>query len=113
MEILEGDALNRAVAEAEGWRYQEIGDGLGWWVPPPNTSDILPRYVDSADLTWAVVDGLRAKGWRYELIDGAETEMLLTLSTHDNYLWVDAEHAHRNPAILNACLRAMEVDNGE
>jgi len=110
MEILEGDALNRAVAEAEGWRYQEIGDGLGWWVPPPNTSDILPRYVDSADLTWAVVDGLREKGWRILLRHHGE-EAIATM-----YRGTDvrqAFHLHRNTAILNACLLAMEVDNGE
>ena len=112
MEILEGDALNRAVAEAEGWRYQEIGDGLGWWVPPPNTSDILPRYVDSADLTWAVVDGLLAKDETiYFSVAITKNRTMAMVRKLGDRLAVLAEvvHAHRNTAILNACLRAYEA----
>ena len=107
MEILEGRKLNEAVLKAFG-PIESSADA--YLHDRPCYEDGLLKYTASADLTWAVVDGLREKGWRILLRHHGE-EAIATM-----YRGTDvrqAFHLHRNTAILNACLLAMEVDNGE
>jgi len=112
MEILEGRELDAAVAKMLGWRFQKIADDLGWWIPPPNIPNILPDYVGDDRLAWAVVDGLREKGWWLDLkqpISPNNPGCYCSLQ-RGAVAW-GAEHLKRITAILNACLLAYDAAN--
>jgi len=102
MEILEGRELDAAVLKTFG-PIESSADA--YLHDRPCYEDGLLKYHKSADLTWAVVDGLRAKGWVVEL----KQPLRLLRDTcycslqRGGTAW-GAEHAHRNTAVLNACL---------
>ena len=136
MEILGGRELDAAVARALGheveWQpcYRSHDDGnwygCGGW-KPERDSEMLPciligaledgvsqpvYYHESDDLTWAVVDGLREKGWWLDLkqpISPNNPGCYCSLQ-RGAVAW-GAEHLKRITAILNAGLLAYDAAN--
>lgn len=110
MEILEGRKLNEAVVKAFG-PIESSADA--YLHDRPCYEDGLLKYTASADLTWAVVDKLRAKGWRVAELKHILVcdEWAMTLVRDVKTKWTFAQHVHRNTAILNVCLWATEVSD--
>jgi hypothetical protein len=101
--VLSGDALNEAVARADGWEYSETH---GWHKKknlskktPINIRKRLPDYR-SGDL----VDGLAREVMFGEISIGEQTEIFMGDRTE--IFMGDTEISFKSPSLTTAILRA-------